>query len=109
MESSEAARAALRANPTLPQAYRGLGFALLVGGHHSEALEAFREVQRLDPSDVSVSAELGTGASLTALGEHQAASAAFARALSREPDALEDHPEIEPFIAENTRQLGGRS
>ena len=79
VESIEAARAALRATPTLPQAYRGLGFALLVGGHYSEALEAFREVQRLDPSDVS--AELGTGASLTALGEHQAASAAFARAL----------------------------
>jgi Flp pilus assembly protein TadD len=107
LESIEAARAALRANPALPQAYRGLRFALLVGGHCSEALEAFREVQRLDPSDVS--AELGTGASLTALGEHQAASAAFARALSREPDALEDYPEIEPFIAENTRRLGGRS
>jgi tetratricopeptide (TPR) repeat protein len=76
LEAIEAARAALRANPTLPQAYLGLGFALLLGGHHSEALEAFGEAQRLDPSDVS--AELGTGASLTALGEHQAASAAFA-------------------------------
>lgn len=55
----EAARQALALDPELPEAHYGRAFSLEAAGRASEAVQAYRSVLRLRPSDREAAAHLG--------------------------------------------------
>ena len=79
-DSAQAARAALKSRPKFPEAAVNLGAALMKANQPQPALDAFRKAQKFRPGYAD--AICGEALCLRALGQLDAARAAFDRAVA---------------------------
>lgn len=90
-ELAEHYRADVRLAPEDAEAWRRLGSTLLFAlNQRVEALAAFEEAVRLDPSDAATVCLLGIA--LHSMGRFEEATEAFGRALQLDPTVLDSRP-----------------
>jgi Tfp pilus assembly protein PilF len=77
---------AILGNPLFPEAFSGLGGALMEKARLKEAVVAYQQVTELTPGDAEAFNNLGTA--LKALGKFEEASSFFRRAIAIRPDAV---------------------
>src|SRR4029079_18060693 len=83
-EAQEQATAAIRLKPSIAEAHKTLGVALLAGGHGDEGIAELQRATELDAEDGSAWRNLGEA--YGAKGDLAAAARAFVQAARRLPD-----------------------
>lgn len=83
-QASEALRAAVRLDPSSPEAWRALGFALKENGDSANAIGAFNELIKLDPT--SPDAHVGLGQVHAEMGDMSGAIREYEKALALKPN-----------------------
>ncbi len=101
-EAEQAARRAVRLEPTQPAGYNILGLALVKRGKRAEALQAFQKAYELDPNDVDITLNLAT--EYDRQGRLDEALGLFQSALRLDPDSPEIHNNLGIVYAEMGRR-----
>ena len=89
-EAIEQWRAAMRSDPTHPDAYRLLAQALTTGGHPDEALPLLRQLEKIAPNSPGLYSQLAEAEATIGNGTDAAFNAAK-RAVEKEPDSANAH------------------